>query len=134
MHEHLEHAPQAVLILTLLTLVAAATEQGLAARFDTLPYLAPLVFAAQEHLERYVHTGHVPFLLTDRTFLLGLALQAPLALLVARLSRPVVRAIGGRSRGARPRPLWILAAGPAPPKARPGAPLDTIDRPARGPP
>ena len=50
------------------------------------PVRAPLarlgmaVFVVQEHAERYAHTGQVPLLLTDRTFLVGLLLQVPVGI------------------------------------------------------
>ena len=51
---------------------------------------APAGFACQEHLERLVHTGEVPWLLTTPSFLVGLALQAPVALLCVLVARRVV--------------------------------------------
>ncbi len=136
MHGYLAHAPQVVLVLALVALLAAAAEQRVSPRFDALPYVAPAVFVAQEHLERYVHTGSVPFLLSDRTFVLGLALQAPLALVVARLSRKVVRVLACVSRGrAAPPRLWAL---PAPSHAHVPAVIRSCvelrHRPVRGPP
>src|SRR3990172_8727238 len=53
-------------------------------------------FAVQEHLERLVHTGEPPLLVTWPVFLLGLALQLPFALaayLVARALLHVAQAL-----------------------------------------
>jgi hypothetical protein len=59
--------------------------------------LAPAIFLAQEHVERLAHDSVFPgSLLVEKTFLLGLALQVPFALVayaVARLLLGVTRAV-----------------------------------------
>ena len=136
LHGYLDHVPQVVALLVLVGLLGLAAEQRSTVELRTLPYLGLAVFAVQEHLERYVHTGHVPFLLTNRTFLLGLALQIPIAIIVARVTRRVIRDLHltWSSRGPRPR-LWTL------PEPRPTTHLPSpsagcirATAPSRGPP
>jgi hypothetical protein len=80
-HEYLAHVPQVVFVLASVALVGLAFQERSLSRFSAwwVAPLAPLGFAAQEHVERLVHAGHLPFLLTSPTFLLGLALQLPVA-------------------------------------------------------
>ena len=80
-HEYLAHVPQVVFVLASLALVGLAFQERSLSRFSArwVAPLAPLAFVCQEHLERLVHTGQLPFLLTSPTFLLGLALQLPVA-------------------------------------------------------
>jgi hypothetical protein len=98
-----------------------------------LALVAPVAFAVQEHLERALHAGAFPAgLLTSRTFLLGLALQIPFALLawgIAATLGAVARTVGAALRGGSPAPsrrpravAWSLA--------RPGRPRAALD-PAR---
>jgi hypothetical protein len=99
-----------------------------------LALVAPVAFAVQEHLERALHAGAFPAgLLTSRTFLLGLALQIPFALLawgIAATLGAVARTVGAALRdgslGPARRPLAV-----AWPPARPGRPRVALD-PARG--
>jgi len=98
MHAYLAHAPQVLAVLVLVGLVGLAVDQR-SGRPATAPFalLGMVVFALQEHLERYAHAGEVPLLLADRTFLLGLALQVPVglvALWVARRLVAVLREVG----------------------------------------
>ena len=51
------------------------------------PLVGLTTFVLQEHLERLVHGGGVPMLLTSPAFVVGLALQIP---------------VGARGLGARP--------------------------------
>lgn len=103
LHGYLEHAPQVVAILALLGLLALAYA-GRARTPSSLPVaaLAALGFACQEHLERFAHTGEVPFLLGSPTFLLGLALQLPFAALVWVLARRVARSLVSAGRQGPP--------------------------------
>ena len=136
LHGYLNHAPQVLVILLVVAFLVGATGRRVEPTFNVLPLLAPAVFAVQEHLERYAHSGHFPMLLADRTFLVGLALQVPLALLVARLSRRVVRALGAAAEW-RARPPQFsqltlpLSPGPSTPSF---ARISPWERPARGPP
>ena len=55
--------------------------------------LAPTCFVVQEHLERLVHDGSFPAgAWHEKTFVLGLALQAPVALLAWLIARMLLRA------------------------------------------
>jgi hypothetical protein len=82
-HGYLAHAPQVLAILATLALLGLARDAR-ARRSSPLPIalLGASAFALQEHVERLIHTGHVPFLLTSPVFLLGVALQLPLAAFV----------------------------------------------------
>ena len=87
-HAYLEHAPQVLLILTVAGVILAA----LGTRTNAPPARAfPLVglttFVLQEHIERLVHGGGVPMLLTSPAFVVGLALQIPVALVAWALAR-----------------------------------------------
>lgn len=104
-HDYLAHAPQVLLILVVVGLVVA----GLGARFDAPPARAfpPAVlatFAIQEHLERLVHQGQLPFLLTTPVFLVGMALQVPVALVAWLLARHLL-AVACPAPRLRPRAL-----------------------------
>jgi len=100
-HAYLGHLPQVVLVLATAGLVGLAVQQRSPRQRAVWPYalIGAAGFVAMEHLERLSHTGEVPWLLTDRTFLLGLALQAPVAwccLTVARRLADAVTAEPGR--------------------------------------
>jgi hypothetical protein len=88
-HAYLAHAPQVVAVLATIGLVGLALqERGVGRRsFASFALLAPLGFASQEHLERLVHTGELPWLLTTPAFLVGVALQVPVALLCVVVAR-----------------------------------------------
>ena len=107
LHEYLRHAPQLVAILATLGLVGLACDAR-ARRSSPVPValLGAIAFAAQEHVERLVHTGHLPFLLTSPVFLIGIALQLPLAVLIWVAARSV--AGGLRPRRRRPAPCLAL--------------------------
>ena len=103
-HGYLAHVPQVVFVLASIALVGlAADTRGRRRSPVGLASLAAVGFAVQEHLERLIHTGHVPLLLANPTFLLGVALQLPLAALVWLLARRVADAIAAPSRRAAPR-------------------------------
>ena len=91
MHGYLAHAPQVVAVLATIGLVGLALqERGVGRRsFASFALLAPLGFACQEHLERLAHTGELPWLLTTPSFLVGLALQVPVALACVAVARRV---------------------------------------------
>jgi hypothetical protein len=107
-HDYLSHAPQVVLVLVAIGLATAriGTRVRIPAAWQ-LPLAAVSTFVVQEHVERLVHTGSVPWLLTSPVFLVGLALQLPIALVARLVSRGVLGALAGplRSRARRvPRP------------------------------
>jgi hypothetical protein len=64
--------------------------EGIARRLALVP---PVAFAVQEHLERLVHSGSFPFAAAlEPTFVVGLALQLPFALLTLWVARMLLRA------------------------------------------
>jgi hypothetical protein len=91
-HAYLEHAPQVLLVLALCGIVLGGFGRR---REAPTAYVFPLVamttFAVQEHLERLVHEGSVPFLLTSPAFVVGLLLQVPVALGAWVLGRWLLR-------------------------------------------
>lgn len=111
LHDYLGHGPQVVGVLASLGLVGLALQERSVGRPPALafPLLAPLGFASQEHLERLLHTGELPWLLTTPAFLVGLALQAPVALLCVFVARRVTGSLAGvrRSRPAAVSEVWL---------------------------
>ena len=103
LHGYLAHAPQVVAVLATIGLLALALqERGVGRRsFASFALLAPLGFACQEHLERFAHTGEVPWLVTTPGFIVGLALQVPVAILCVAVARRVAGSLSG-FRIARP--------------------------------
>jgi hypothetical protein len=105
-HGYLAHLPQLLMLLALPALLSAA----ITAR-STVPPAWPFaatsiaLFVLQEHVERLAHTGSLPFLLDRPVFLLGLALQLPVGLVVWLLARALLRAADPRAarRSAPPR-------------------------------
>jgi hypothetical protein len=105
-HGYLAYAPLVLGVCAALVVLALARElagalggDGRTSRPSALLFsvLAPAIFIAQEHFERLAHDGVFPTsLLVEKTFLLGLALQVPFALVayaVARLLLGVTRAV-----------------------------------------
>jgi len=93
-HDYLAHMPQVLLILVVLGLVTARI--GARIRLPPvwqLPVVAVATFVVQEHVERLVHTGGVPFILTTPVFLVGVVLQLPIAALAWLLTRSVLEAL-----------------------------------------
>lgn len=135
-HDYLGHAPQVLALLVLVGLVGLAVDQR-SGRLAHAPFagLAVVVFVVQEHLERIAGTGDVPFLLTDRTFLVGVLLQLPVGLLAVWIARRLAAALGaaGPARREPPR-LATLPLVPSPVVAAPRrrSPSGTIL--GRGPP
>ncbi|MGI9186093.1 MAG: hypothetical protein ACR2J9_00995 [Gaiellales bacterium] len=101
-HGYLDQLPTGAL-LALICLVLGLALAGIdRARERTgqaiPPWLVALVpmigFALQEHVERYAHTGQVPWgAALDATFLVGLALQLPFAALVFVIARLLLRTV-----------------------------------------
>ena len=103
-HAYLAHVPQILLLVAL----AGLGLGGLGARVDApRPWFFAAVavgtFVAQEHLERLVHGGGVPLLLTMPAFGVGVLLQIPVALVAWALARWFLAAIG-ECRLRRPSP------------------------------
>ena len=99
LHGYLAHAPQVVAVLATIGLLGLALQERDLGRGSVVAFAlaAPLGFACQEHLERLAHTGELPWLLTTPTFLVGLALQVPVAFLCVA----VARRVGGSLEGYR---------------------------------
>lgn len=105
-HGYLSYTPLALGVCLALVLAALAL-RGIAAfrgeprreappvAFATLPLLA---FVVQEHLERYVHTGDLPWTAAlEPTFAVGLAVQLPfafVALLLAEVLELLAHTVG----------------------------------------
>ena len=134
MHDYLSHAPQIVFILASLAVLGLAADSR-ARRHSPLP-LATLgigAFVAQEHLERLIHTGHMPFLVASPVVWLGIALQLPLAAAIWFVARRLAEDIASPARRPVrrvPRLVQLLAPLVLPPVA--AAPA--VACPARGPP
>src|SRR6478735_902267 len=134
MHDYLAHAPQVVFILASLAVLGLAADSR-ARRHSPVPLAALGIgtFVAQEHLERLIHTGHVPFLFASPVLWLGIALQLPLAAVIWLVARRLAEDIAAPARRpARqvPRLVQLLAPLVLPPVA--SAPVGAC--PARGPP
>jgi hypothetical protein len=133
-HGYLDHVPQVVFILVSVAVLGLAADTR-ARRRSPLPIaaLAAISFALQEHIERVVHTGHVPFLLFSPVFWIGLLLQAPLAAAIWLVSRRVADDIAVRVPARLPRlgrlPVFIQGPALAPVVARRAS-----QRRGRGPP
>ena len=134
MHDYLAHAPQVVFILASLAVLGLAADSR--ARRHSPVSLAALgigAFVAQEHLERLIHTGHVPFLFASPVLWLGIALQLPLAVVIWFVARRLAEDLAAPTRRpARhvPRLVQLLAPLVLPLVA--SAPAGAC--PARGPP
>ncbi len=133
LHNYLDHAPQLLIVIALVGCAGG----GLAARLRIppawpFPLVAVAAFVVQEHLERGVHTGEVPWLLESPAFVVGLLLQLPIALLAWAVARRLLGALAPlRLRRARLRHVLVQISAPVTTPARPvaAAPL-----PGRGPP
>lgn len=136
-HSYLNFAPQFLAICA--TLVSVALLLRIARRrasplggLPVWPFavLPPLAFALQEHLERLMHNGAIPWAASlEPTFLPGLLLQLPFALLAYALARALMGAAGLVARlledtpplrprraaqSRRPRPRAVTAKRPSP--------------------
>jgi hypothetical protein len=132
--------------VTVLSLLAGAADAARGRRARPLPAwafaLLPLVaFTVQEHLERWLYSGVVPWHeVAAPTFLPGLALQLPFgaaAYLVARLLLRVAERLGlALAPAPPPRPKFSPLPGVAPASVPepPRAPLISRGLAKRGPP
>jgi hypothetical protein len=116
-HGYLGNAPLA-LTTCLLVLIASLLFRALAgyrgqparpAASPAIVLLSPAAFVVQEHVERVVHSGQMPWTAAlQPSFLVGLALQLPFALaalLIAWALDSVAHAVGRALAAAPPRPL-----------------------------
>ena len=134
-HAYLEHAPQVLLLIVLSAIVLG----GFGRRRTTpparvFPLVAVTTFVLQEHIERLVHGGSFPILVTSPAFVVGLLLQIPTALVAWALARWLLDAVGdppARRLVVRPRfeirlatrPVAALASVRWPPARGRGPPL-----------
>jgi hypothetical protein len=134
LHGYLEHAPQIVLILATLALLGLAGDTR-ARRQSPVPLasLAIVSFVTQEHLERLIHTGHLPFLLTSPVLWLGIALQVPVGAAVWIVARRVAEDIAVPVRRTPPRIAWF-AESVTTIVGRPVSAFSVAANPGRGPP
>jgi hypothetical protein len=105
-HGYLDHAPQVTALLASLAVLGLALQERSlrpSSAWWVAP-IAPLGFACQEHLARLAYTGELPWLLTTPTFLVGLALQLPVAVACVLLVRRVTGTLDGRSPVISPLP------------------------------
>lgn len=134
LHGYLTHAPQIVLVLVTVALLGLAGDSR-ARRSSPAPLasLAIVAFVVQEHLERLIHTGQVPFLLTSPVLWIGIALQVPLTLIIWFLARRVAEELATPRRGALHRvarvPVILCAS-----VGQPAASVAGAAHPGRGPP
>lgn len=121
LHGYLEHAPQVVLLVSLLAIALAGLGARLRApRAWSFALLAPLAFLAQEHLELLLHTGDAHSVITSPTLLVGLVLQVPLGLGAWLVATRLLRALQPvRSQAARLGHAISEVVTPAPAIARP---------------
>jgi hypothetical protein len=107
-HGYLAHAPQVLAILATLALFGLARDvRSRSSSPVPVVLLGAMAFAIQEHVERLAHTGHLPFLLTSPVFLLGLALQLPLAVVVWAAARSLAEQLKPGLPRRPPRPALI---------------------------
>lgn len=100
LHGYMSHLPQVALLLALLSLVGASfVERGHGLTLWPFPAVVLVAFVAQEHLERLAHGGSVPFLLGEPVFLVGLAVQAVIAIAAWLLARMLVQIVGTTKTG-----------------------------------
>jgi hypothetical protein len=117
-HGYLGHAPLA-LTTGVLVLIAALVFRTLAgfrgqprrpAASPVIVLLSPAAFVVQEHVERLIHSGEMPWTAAlQPSFLLGLALQMPFALaalLLAWALDSVAHAVGRALAAVPPHPLF----------------------------
>lgn len=101
-HGYLEQLPTGgvlALICLVLGLLLAGLDRVRERAGRTIPAwliaLVPMIgFALQEHVERFAHSGNVPWSAAlDATFLVGLALQLPFAALAYVMARALLRTV-----------------------------------------
>jgi hypothetical protein len=111
----------AVVLVALIYEFRATTVEGRRARprFWAFAAVVPATFVCQEHVERLLHDGSFPWAATfETTFIVGLALQLPFAILAYVVARALLRVVRGLAAllGGR-RPVLSRARGVPPPAA-----------------
>jgi hypothetical protein len=146
-HGYLERAPFAAALVLGIVVVALLLRLGAARRGDrggplpSLPFalLGPLVFALQEHVERLVHDGAFPWAaVLEPTFVIGLWLQIPFALLAWFVARSLLAAVDALGRALAEPPARVVATAATRVAETlldlPRVPVLATGRPVRGPP
>lgn len=138
-HGYLDHAPIGLMVLAATLLVAIAFDALRAActgqagiDLPLWPFAAagPAAFFVQEHLERYMADGAIPWAAAlEPTFILGLLLQAPAAALTYGIAQRLMQS-ARRLAGAVARRLADFV-GLTPSIARAWIPRRRFDRPRR---
>jgi hypothetical protein len=119
-HAYFQHLPLVVALASVMLLFAFGAHVNAAigrasSRLTLKPFAAlpPLVFILQEHFERLWHDAAFPAgAVAEPTFLVGLILQVPFALLAYGLARLLIRAadeLGAALGAARLSPLEAVA-------------------------
>jgi hypothetical protein len=122
-HGYLDYLPFAAALVTVLCALgfvaqvriglAGSSAGGVGPRAFALVPLA--VFAVQEHFERLAHSGELPLTaVLEPTFLLGLALQIPFAVLAWALARLLLEAARALVHVLTRRPTRVVARDRAP--------------------
>jgi hypothetical protein len=94
LHGYLAHAPQLIAVIVTVALATLALwTRSPRVRMWPFPTLALAAFVAQEHVERLLHTGELPWLGSHPAFLVGVALQVPVALAVWLVARWLLRVV-----------------------------------------
>lgn len=107
LHAYASHVPQIAMLLGFLSLVGASlVERGRSIALWPFPAVVMVGFVAQEHIERIAHDGSVPLLIDKPFFLIGLVLQAIVAIAAWLLARLLVRVVG--LDGVEPRPVAVV--------------------------
>ena len=133
LHAYLEHAPQVLLLLAAMALSLAALGTRMNAPSGrTFPLVGLATFVVQEHLERLVHGGGLPMLLTSPAFIVGLALQIPIALVAWAVARGLLCVVGDAVLRTPVCPGWDVVCATIPIGAL--DPIDVSIPPGRGPP
>jgi hypothetical protein len=130
-HGYFSYLPFALTVCLGVLLAGLALQAGSAFRGEprrpaaspVIVLLPPLAFVAQEFIERFLHTGQVPWMtVVQPAFLIGLALQLPFALAALVLAWALDSAAHaiGDALAAPPRPTFHVLV-PVPVRI-PGAP------------
>jgi hypothetical protein len=141
-HGYLERLPLLVAAAFALVLVGFVRQTVLAARglepggpSRLVAFVPPLAFLLQEHLERLLHDGAFPLeALTQPSFLVGLALQLPFALLAYAAAALLARGASALGRLLAGRPPVRVGSTPRAVSSRPSPPAPRLVARVRGPP
>ena len=133
LHAYLAHAPEVLLIFTAAALLLAALGTSInAPPVRTFPLVGLATFVVQEHLERLAHGGGLPMLLTSPAFVVGLALQIPVALVAWAVAHWLLGLVDDLVPRTPVCPDWDVVCATIPIGAL--DPIDVRIPPGRGPP